>query len=386
MKLKTKMGAALVVATLVSGAFTSMAGAAPEPSGWDDVNDQVVSSGSDTTYNVMQRFETLYNQGLGCDTVNTSFATVPNNGGTCLLGAAQTSTEFRANWDHDFFVGKYPTGSSAGIAALKNGSVDYARSSRAGGASDTALNFWAFGKDALAIVTFGSRATGNLTIAQLQGIYNCSITNWNQIDPSYPSATIEPVGMNSSSGTYATFNTLVGVTANNGTCVKRVGADPAAVPPVLGTFPFENDVKPIIDDPQINEENAIWWMSWAEFRSFSYKRGSAKAWSINSQPLSASTVNNNNYPLTRLIYHVTQDSITAAPASSDVTGPDGGKQGAVREFTEFMCKPDTALAHGPNQFTGRSNYLELGAAYTATGFLRVPVAQRTNGICVLEQA
>ena len=54
MKLKSLIGAALVAGTLLSGtAMTSMVSASPEPSGWDDNNDQAVGSGSDTTYAFM---------------------------------------------------------------------------------------------------------------------------------------------------------------------------------------------------------------------------------------------------------------------------------------------------------------------------------------------
>lgn len=377
MRLKKVLGAALIAGTLLSGTMGSIAGASPEPSGWDDANNAVKGGGSDTTYNFMQRAELLFNQAVGCDTDNATPTVTPNNLGKCLTGSAQKATDIAGNWDHDYFTSLFPTGSGAGIGALKLGDVDYARSSRGpSGIGDAPLNFWAFGKDALAVVTFGNRATGNLTLTQLKDIYECRITNWNQIDPSLPSATIEPIGMNSSSGTYNTFNTLVGVVANNNSCVKRIGGP-------TGVYPFENDVKPIINDPAINEDNAIWWMSWAEFRSFDYKRGSAKLWKIDGKDLNTTTVNNSTYPLTRLVYHVTKDPIApAGPGSSDIVGADGGAQGAVQEFTEFLCKP--AAGHTLNNFSGDTNYVELTDIYAATGFLRVPSGERTNGICKME--
>ena len=372
MKLKALMGAAVITGTLLSGVMTSVASAAPEPSGWDDVNDAVKGGGSDTTYNFMQRTEVLYNQAVGCDTDNAKPTVTPNNLGKCLTGAAQKQTDTAGNWDHDYLVNLYPTGSSAGVGALQLGDIDFARSSRGPASGEAALNFWAFGKDAIAVVTFGNRATGNLTLAQLKDIYECNITDWSQLG--YAPGTIEPVGMNSSSGTYGTFNTLVGTTANNGSCVKRVGGP-------SGIFPFENDVKPIIDDPLINENNAIWWMSWAEWRSFSYKRGSAAVWSINGTAISPASVNNSTYPMTRFVYHVTKDPIAPGTAG-DVTGPDTGAQGAVREFTEFLCKPEAG--HTQNNFTGATNYRELTDIYSATGFLRVPASQRNAGLCRME--
>ena len=137
---------------------------------------------------------------------------------------------------------------------------------KATGESD--LDFWAFGKDGLAITTFGNRAPSNITKAQLIGIYNCTITSWQAITGNAADAgkTIEPIGMNPSSGTKATFDSYLGFDANAGSCVKKLPS---------GIYPFENDAKPIIDDPTINEDNAIWWMSFAEYKSWSYKRQTA---------------------------------------------------------------------------------------------------------------
>jgi ABC-type phosphate transport system substrate-binding protein len=375
MKLKSLLGAAVIAGTLISGTvMSSVAGAAPEPSGWDDVNDAVVGAGSDTTYPFMQRYELLYNQANGCDTNNASPAAppVPFTLGNCLTGAAQGATQTQGNWDHDYFAGFYPTGSSAGVKALQNSQVDYARSSRGPRASgETDLNFWAFAKDGLVMITMGNRPTGNLTKAQIQGIYNCTITDWSQI-PGQAAGTIEPVGMNPSSGTKASMDTYLGFDANQGACKKSLDN---------ATFPFENDVKPVLEATGINENNAIWWMSFAEFRAFGYKRQTAQTWTVDNVGATPGTIANNSYPITRFIYHVTKDAITAPAGSSDLTGDDGGKQGAVREFTEFLCKP--AASHIANDYSGKTNYVELTSIYSATGFIRLPAGEQTNGICRL---
>ncbi len=367
MKLKALIGGAVAAAVL---ATTGVAAAAPEPTGWDDVNDVIVGGGSDTTYNFMQRAERLYNQALGCDTVN---STGSPDIGKCLT-VGQTATVTNGNWDHDSAVSLYPTGSSAGVRGLQNGQFDYARSSRGPNTSgDTGTNFWAYGKDGIAMITLGNRTPFNFTKAQIQGIYNCSITNWNQL-PGYTGAAgvIEPVGMNPSSGTKSTFQSYLGFDPNNGTCVKKLAS---------GVFPFENDVKPLVADPGINENNAVWWMSYAEYRAFSFKRGNSQIWSVDNVLPSSGTVSSNAYPITRFIYHVTSSAVTGVGPSSNVTGPDGGKPGAVREMTEFMCR--TSTEHAVNNFSGSTNYSEMGQAYTDTGFIRLPTAERTNGICRL---
>lgn len=371
MKLKVLVASLLAMATLFSVA--GLAGAAnPEPTGWDDVNDQVIGSGSDTTYAFMQKFELLYNQAQGCETINT---VGDPNLGKCIT-PVNASTATKGNWDHDYFVGKYPNGSSAGIKALQQGLVDYARSSRAPKSSgETDLNFWAFAKDALAMVTYGTRTPGNFTKAQIVGIYNCSITNWFQItgNSSDVGKVIQPVGMNPSSGTKATFDTYLGFDANSGPCVKKLQN---------GAFPTENDAKQITNDPTIDLNNAVWWSSYGEFRAYGYKRQSGKSWSVDGVSPSSATISNNTYSITRFIYHVTpKTSVTGTPGTENLTGADGGKAGAVREFTRFLCK--TPANHDLNDFSGLSNYDELSGIYSSTGFIRLPSTERTNGLCKL---
>src|SRR4029077_8738688 len=89
-----------------------------------------------------------------------------------------------------------PNGSSAGIATLdlntktndkKAFCVDFARSSRGRSSSDPSrgpggIEFVARGKDAVTYATNAtSNAPANLTTAQLNSIYSCSVTNWNQV-------------------------------------------------------------------------------------------------------------------------------------------------------------------------------------------------------------
>lgn len=367
MKLKALIGSAVAAAVLTTG---GMAAAAPPNTGWDDINDIITGSGSDTTYNFMQRAELTYNQAVGCDTVNTSNTPLHAQ---CLT-TGQTATDIQGNWDHDMAVSLFPTGSGAGVSALQQDRVDYARSSRGPRTSgDSGTNFWAFGKDGVAVVSFGSRVL-SLSKAQIQGIYNCSINNWSQI-AGQGSGVIEPIGLNPSSGTKATFDAYLGFDANNGACVKKLTS---------GIYPFENDVKPVLADANINEANAVWWMSYAEYSSFQYKRGNARVATVDGSAPSVSTISNNSYPITRQIFHVTKNSISPVGATADIAGPDGGKQGAVRELTEFLCKP--TAAHTVNNYTGRSNYAELTTAYNNTGFVRLPVAERTNGICAFAPA
>lgn len=372
MKIKA-LAAGVLTAAITFGAATT-AFAAPPSSGNDDKADAVVGSGSDTTYSFMQRVELLFNQSNGCETDNTSSS--PNLG-NCLVPnpVDQSSASARqGNWDHDYFVSRYPTGSGAGISQLRAGTADYARSSRGPNATgETDLNFWGMGKDGVAVVTMAGRQSGNITRAQLQGIWNCTITTWDQITGKTADAgkVIEPIGLNPSSGTKSTFQSYLGFDPNAGTCVKKLSS---------GQYPFENDLKPVLADAGINHANAIWWMSYAEWKSYSHKRQSAVYWQIDGISLTNNTIGNNTWPISRYIYHVAKKAtIEAAPGTETFTGAVGGAQGAVREMTRFICSSNPR--HNPNDYSGKSNYLEMTDIFSETGFIRVPVNERTNGIC-----
>ena len=83
-----------------------------------------------------------------------------------------------------------PNGSGAGRDALKasvnagDGCIDIARSSgapRAIGTDLASFEYYAFALDAVGWSSASTLAPANLTLAQVQGIYNCTFTNWNQV-------------------------------------------------------------------------------------------------------------------------------------------------------------------------------------------------------------
>ncbi|HEV7980395.1 substrate-binding domain-containing protein [Amycolatopsis sp.] len=132
-----------------------------------------------------------------------------------------------------------PDGSSAGKAALKasadagNGAIDIARSSSGRGGSDPAtFELFGFAKDGVA---WSSSATGagaglTLTLAQLRGIYDGSITNWNQVGGA--NAAISVYLPQPGSGTLTFFTGTV------------LGFDPTTKPVTINRFQ-ENDATTI---------------------------------------------------------------------------------------------------------------------------------------------
>lgn len=374
-----------VAAALVASTTTMVAlpaGAKPADTGWDDKVDYVVGSGSDTTYKVVSDLASIYNQAPGCTIATSDTGTAPNFvaplAGDCVINN-QNATDIAGNWDHDVVVSKYPTGSSQGVKELVDGRSDFARSSRGpktSGESGTA--FWGFAKDGIVVTTLGGRAPLNVTPAQVKGIWNCTITNWNQLDPSLPSATIHPYGMNPSSGTKATFDSFLGFDANAGSCVKKLNT---------GVFPFENDVKQITENGAVGVPlaDAIWWGSYAEFKTYEYKRQSAQFMTIGGVGIGNNSISNNSYPITRYVYHVTKTSSVAPAAGGLSTGATAGKAGAVREFTEWMCKP--RAAHTVSDYTGVSLFDEATNAITGSGYLRIPNNERSSGgVCSIALA
>jgi ABC-type phosphate transport system substrate-binding protein len=384
----------MIAATLAAAALggTVMAGVAgadgtnPPTSGtgWDDKVDRIVGGGSDTTYAWHQLAERIYNQAGGCRVITSSSSPVKGNCTTPPL--VQDQTDATGNWDHDVTVSAYPTGSSAGVADLLSGSgrlYDYARSSRGPKTSgETGTEFWGVAKDAVGVVTFAGRPTGNLTDQDIKDIYNCTKTDWSQVGGGLMgSGPIVPIGMNPDSGTYATFQSFIGVAPNNGACV--VGLNGTKV-----TYPFENDAKQISENTWLNanRSNAIWWMSAASWKAYDFKRQDSALNNVNGRsPINPTQVLTGQYPITRFIYHVTKATDAAPVGSTDeVTGGTSGKPGAVREFTEFLCKGSGR--HGLNEYSGLSNGTELSKATSDTGFIGIPSNQRTNGICAVVAA
>jgi ABC-type phosphate transport system substrate-binding protein len=117
-----------------------------------------------------------------------------------------------------------------GVEAAPNGCIDIARSS---GYSSSFLTgnseFFAFAIDA---VTWGSaspNAPATLTQAQLQGIYNCTYTNWNQVGGQ--DGAIQRVMFQSGSGTQGFFmSNLLGISAES---QLPAGVSGTSCPPIV---------------------------------------------------------------------------------------------------------------------------------------------------------
>ncbi|MEV7550668.1 substrate-binding domain-containing protein [Amycolatopsis sp. NPDC089917] len=184
----TRFLGATAIAACACLTLTGTASAVAPANGLEEV---IAAAGSDTTVDITGAILANANSAAAKASWNTdpdNYVNVPP-----LLAAGQTFTVPADPFADEVVYNAgnpAPNGSSQGKAALKasaeagDGKIDIARSSSARSSSDPAgFEFFAFATDG---VTWSSSATGSgagltLTLAQLRGIYDGSITNWNQV-------------------------------------------------------------------------------------------------------------------------------------------------------------------------------------------------------------
>lgn len=136
---------------------------------------------------------------------------IKQKGSDTMLELCQIWAEDYADYTNDATVEIAGGGSSTGITALINGQVDLAQSSRKIKASEiesanangiTPVEF-RVAIDGIALVTHEGNPVEVLTVEQLRGIYNGTVTNWNQVGGDDQAITL--YGRQSTSGTYEFF-------------------------------------------------------------------------------------------------------------------------------------------------------------------------------------
>jgi ABC-type phosphate transport system substrate-binding protein len=167
----------------------------PDDSAGTPTAAQLIGVGSDTTQHAVKLVSDAYNLTTPPATIYTYAACLtPATCGTITLPSGDAPR---------------PNGSGAGktllYGAANNTDIDFARSSSANNANETAagLQMFPFGLDVLVMAVSGnvpSHAPTNLTPAQIVGIYKGDITNWNQI-PGGSAGVIKPKTPQPGSGT-----------------------------------------------------------------------------------------------------------------------------------------------------------------------------------------
>ena len=210
-----------VLATVVAGSALVMtagpASAAYTPDSDDSKTTTITATdlvgvGSDTSQHALKLLADAWNQGA-----RANYGQTFDVASFSALGGGTLPAPLVADGGTEVIR---PTGSGAGRNTLYGAghvaNVDFARSSDAPSATEFTAGMRAipFALDTVVPAIKGSNpvAASNpvLTLAQLQGIYKtCDITNWNQINPAYPSQPINPYVPKSGSGTEKFFHTTI---------------------------------------------------------------------------------------------------------------------------------------------------------------------------------
>jgi ABC-type phosphate transport system substrate-binding protein len=249
----------LLVAATAAAAMTALVATpalADPPSGVTPKPNDVVGVGSDTIQNVFDQFSHDYN---ATHTTGKLYSWDALNPTTGAMGDPIQLKSGSSNCKIP-----RPDGSSAGITALENTKtttggapcIDFARSSRARSSTDpTTISFINLAGDAVTVSTQpGSHAPASLlTTAVLTGIYNCSITKWNQIpgNSGGSTATIAAMLPQNGSGTRSFFLGALGLT-NPGSCVSTSATQQGAAGNGANTLQENEGVAPSLNTNTAN--------------------------------------------------------------------------------------------------------------------------------------
>ena len=415
--MKLTLRKTIAAAIVVGSAFAVTAANAAPPPGSSGGPDHVRNAGSDTTIEMMNNLNRLYNGSVGCS-LNIG---TPSFGRTCNLAVAAVETE---NYDHDTFVEEYQIGSGNGISNLRTSElIDQeivgARSSRAlvtGNNNTTKENGLAgssFAKDGFGIVVYVGTKNGvpgfqqpnptlvNLTVAEVERVFSgagggCA-TDWSQLgNPSGLAGAITPYGNQTGSGTYQQFDALI--TGDPNACANLLiapgsagGAGCAPGPGVCSTtrVHFENNTAPIeggtgtdgvVYQTANDRTTAITWFSFGNLNTDIVSAGTAKPIKVNNVTLTNGTIGNNSYPFTRKLWYINKKldvSYSAPPGSAvgtlatvaprGINGNPGylGTRGATYDFRSWVCR-NGGHATAPKDYNA-----QITASINAAGFVRI---------------
>jgi phosphate transport system substrate-binding protein len=129
-------------------------------------------------------------------------------------------------------------GSGTGITNFIQGTADIAQCSRPikqsemdlAAANNVNVTEWKVAVDGLAIITNMNNPVTSLSITQLKGIYNGTITNWNQVGGNDQAIVL--YGRDSASGSYASFKDMVLGTDNYSASMQQFNTNALIVPEV----------------------------------------------------------------------------------------------------------------------------------------------------------
>jgi ABC-type phosphate transport system substrate-binding protein len=231
----------------------------------------VAGVGSDTIQNLVDQFSADFNASHKTSGTQLYYFDATNP----ITGAmGDTIVTKHTSTDSTTCSVPRPDGASAGITALSNTKtlsghpcIDFVGNTRTRSSTDpTTISFITLGGDAVTYTTQpGTNAPANLTAADLTGIYNCSITAWNQIpgNSGGSSATIAAMLPQNGSGMRKVFLAALGLTAP-GSCVSTSSTVQGAGGNTANTLQQNQGVAPSLNT---NTANVIFPFTVAKYLS-----------------------------------------------------------------------------------------------------------------------
>jgi phosphate transport system substrate-binding protein len=172
-------------------------------------------------------------------------------------------------------------GGNAGVKVVQQHRATFAVNTRPPLPSDSGTTYRQLFLDGLCIDVNSANSLSNITIGNLADIFLANVTNWGQVPGASLNTTIDPVGRDSTAGTYTFFQSAV---LNGKTQSSNVN-------PVASDGLVANAVS---KDP-----NAIGYVG------FAHSKGKGlKTLTLNGKPCAPAYVKNQTYPLSRYIWFV----------------------------------------------------------------------------------
>jgi phosphate transport system substrate-binding protein len=181
----------------------------------------VLNSSTGQTFVLNAGFYPLQSSDLDAMRIQLEATNKTGPNGDFKEGGSTTLSELSNLWAQNFRTETGITvtislgGSGTGIANFINHVVDVAQASRAMTAQERAsaaaaginVTEWKVAVDGISIIVNHENPVATLTLVQLEGIYNGTYTNWQQVGGSNQAISI--FGRDGASGTYASFKDLV---------------------------------------------------------------------------------------------------------------------------------------------------------------------------------
>jgi len=367
---------------------------------------QILGSGSDTTYNMMVALGTVYNNSAGCEVIASPQVKDFSCTGTPLISANE-------NYFHDVVSEAYPIGSGGGVGQLCSkglagtANIDFARSSRVPISTDcTGLHFVAYARDGVSWECFptfklagcgGATGVTNLTTSQLKAIFvTCTTTTWSQVGgrAATPITVYVPQG---NSGTGVTWAAFLGVNLAAGAVLSNcLSPGSNGSPGAPGSHvSFENTNQYIIANG--DQKTAIFPYSIGVYtQTYGSSNGTkidkSELMSINGVTPTPANVTNQTFPVLRDLFNVycagdpTNKNLcgTAKKSPAWVTN-FVGEQGWIckgeSSHNDLNGKPDTdpitGAAYRTKSAVGKSPNGEIPDIIRSQGF--VPIEKQHDG-------